>query len=53
METLTADEAILAGGLLGGVFETTAILALVYYVFLIIAGWKSVIFDWIQHGESC
>ncbi|MBR3233161.1 hypothetical protein IKF74_02695 [Candidatus Saccharibacteria bacterium] len=38
--TLTQNEAIAAGGLLGGMLASTLIFALVFYVLLIVAWWK-------------
>lgn len=38
--TLTANEAAVAGGLLGGMFAFAMTIGLIYYILLVIAGWK-------------
>lgn len=38
--TLTTNEAAVAGGVLGGMFAFALTIGLIYYVLLIIAGWK-------------
>ena len=38
--TLTTNQAALAGGVLGGIFAFIATVGIIYYIFLIIAGWK-------------
>lgn len=37
---LTAEEAVVAGGLIGGMFATIGIAALIFYIFTVIASWK-------------
>lgn len=38
--TLTANEAAVAGGVLGGMFAFAMTIGLIYYILLVIAGWK-------------
>ena len=38
--TLTTDEALVAGGLLGGAFAVIAIFGLIWYILMIIGWWK-------------
>mgnify|MGYP007038268346 CR=1 FL=1 len=40
MNGLTQSEAVAVGGILGGMFATIGIIALVFYVLLIVAWWK-------------
>ena len=37
---LTTEEAIAMGGVAGGIIATVMIIALIFYVLLVIAGWK-------------
>lgn len=38
--TLTTNQAAVAGGVLGGMFAFALTIGLIYYIFLVIAGWK-------------
>lgn len=40
LNTLTPAEAAVAGSIVGGVISTILVCALIFYVFLVIAGWK-------------
>ena len=40
MSDLSLNEAAFAGGLLGGMFATIMAVSLIFYILLIIAGWK-------------
>ncbi len=40
IETLTPEQAALAGGIVSGIIVSTTIFVLVWYVLLVIAGWK-------------